>query len=77
MLFTAPQYALFLKDLVPKDLQPTYQRYYENGMEAMKMSVLNELIQTHRVNPNVTTALLKALSLVCEVDKGENEQSGR
>mmetsp|Transcript_23454 Transcript_23454/g.23103 ORF Transcript_23454/g.23103 Transcript_23454/m.23103 type:complete len:210 (-) Transcript_23454:217-846(-) len=76
MIFMSLKYSLFLKEQVTKDLQTTYQQYYDNGVEFLKLSLMNELIQTHRVNPHVLTALLRTFALISEqsFDKGDNAE---
>ncbi len=66
MVHLAVKYAKFYMTQGHKDVQMTYTKYHENAVNYLKLTTVNELVQTHRVNQNAFEALLRAFSLVSD-----------
>lgn len=54
----------------------TYQKYLELASTYLKLTTVNELLQTFRVNSQISEALLKTLAMLGKTfEKGENSEA--
>src|SRR3569833_1422138 len=64
LLHLSLNYAKFYSTSGTKDTMQTFEKMLENAKTFLKLSTINELVQTFRVNHFVLQALLKAFSFL-------------
>ena len=57
---------LKFSEKMAQDGKDQFEKFLENAKEFLNLTTLNEILQTHRVNPFVYTALLRTFAFLSE-----------